>query len=100
MEKYEVVKIKYEYEYRCIKYMVKKNNEDYKDKYIFLSDLENELFHELHLYRILKIKNFEDKMEDTALRTAICRLRKKINKLYEIHTIRQVGYALVRRYDD
>lgn len=100
MDNKEILNIKYEHEYRCIKFCIKKNKNENSDKFIFLSNQENEVFNHLYNNEILKTKDFENQMEKTALRTAICRLRVKVKKLYEIKSINKIGYILVRRNYD
>ena len=87
----------YDYTNRCIKYIVKKNKNDYIVNHIFLSVTENIIFNELYNNEIVKVEQFKDIMEEGATRTAICRLRNKIKKVYKIKNVRKVGYMLERR---
>ena len=91
MEKY------YDYKNRCIKYIVKKNKNDYIVNHIFLSGTENVIFNELYNNEIVKIERFNYLMEEGAFRTTICRLRNKIKKVYKIKNVRKVGYMLEGR---
>ncbi len=85
---------------RCIQYIRKKNKNDYIVNHIFLSSQENMIFNELYNNEIVPADRFSSIMEDQAFRTAICRLRKKIRKVYRIRAVRKIGYALVRRSND